>query len=71
MVQKHLKTKKKIDYKLSIWLYKKFKAPLMVSNNSLKEHLDAAVIPLALLSCRVEATNALLINICSLDPMMF
>ena len=43
----------------------------MVLNNSLKEHLDVAVIPLALLSYKVEATNALLANICSLDPMMF
>ena len=43
----------------------------MVLNNSLKEHLDAAVITLALLSYKVEATNVLLVNICSLDPMMF
>ena len=42
----------------------------MVLNNSLKEHLDVAVIPLALLSYKVEATNALLVNICSLDVLI-
>ena len=42
----------------------------MVLNNSLREHLDVAVIPLALLSYKVEATNALLVNICSLDVLI-